>query len=255
MQRTIVVVPAYNEADRLREAAFVRACESEPGLSFLFVDDGSTDHTKERLLNLEREAPERFGVLALSHNRGKAEAVRQGLLRAFEDDPLIVGYFDADLATPLSEIPRMAALFENPSLQAVLGSRVALLGRKVHRSHLRHYLGRMFASSASLVLGLEVYDTQCGAKLFRNSEAVRRVFAGPFSVNWSFDVEILARLSVLSRTGIVAPPAECVVEFPLNEWRDVRGTKLTATDAGRAGLELFRVLARYRRGQSEPDWE
>jgi glycosyltransferase involved in cell wall biosynthesis len=254
MQRTVLVVPAYNEAARLDTNAFLRACASEPKLGFLFVDDGSTDDTDSLLRDLERSAPDRISVLQLTKNQGKAEAVRRGMSSAFGRDPAIVGYFDADLATPLGEASKMAALFENPNVQAVLGSRVALLGRQVIRSHARHYLGRVFASSASLVLGLSVYDTQCGAKLFRNTQAVRRVFASPFLVDWSFDVEVLARLSVLSEHGQVAPLDECVVEFPLDEWRDVRGTKLTAFGAGRAGLDLFRVLARYRRGRGEPDW-
>jgi len=254
MQRTVLVVPAYNEAARLDASAFLRACEALPALGLLFVDDGSTDDTLSLLRDLERSAPERISVLELPNNQGKAEAVRRGVSSAFEGNPAIVGYFDADLATPLGEASKMAALFDDPKVVAVLGSRVALLGRNVVRSHARHYLGRVFASSASLVLGLSVYDTQCGAKLFRNSEAVRHVFSTPFLVDWSFDVEILARLSVLSEHGQLAPLDQCVVEFPLDEWRDVRGTKLTAMSAGRAGLDLFRVLARYRRGRGEPDW-
>jgi glycosyltransferase involved in cell wall biosynthesis len=233
----------------------VRACESERQLSFLFVDDGSTDDTLSRLRDLERSAPQRLRVLHLAENQGKAEAVRRGMSSAFEHGPEIVGYLDADLATPLSEVREMARLFEASRVQAVLGSRVALLGRKVHRSQARHYLGRVFASGASLALGLDVYDTQCGAKLFRNTEALRRVFAAPFLVDWSFDVEILARLSVLAASGALPPLDECVVEFPLNEWRDVHGTKLTALAAARAGLDLVRVLARYRRGRARPDWE
>ena len=82
--------------------------------------------------------------------------------------PTIVGYFDADLATPVAELERLLAVIgKDPQLEAVLASRVALLGHSIQRKPTRHYLGRLYATAASLALGVAVYDTQCGAKLFR----------------------------------------------------------------------------------------
>jgi hypothetical protein len=156
-----------------------------------------------------------------------------------------VGYFDADLATPLSEIAPMAEFFEAPNVHLVMGSRVKLLGRNVSRSPLRHYLGRVFASSASLILGLDVYDTQCGAKILRNTASMRTLFEHPFSVTWTFDVELLARLSVLARRGEVPAPEQSVVEHPLSEWRDVSGSKLRPHAAVRAVAELVRLRRIY----------
>ena len=102
-------------------------------------------------------------------------------MRAFDADPDYIGYWDADLETPLEAIPALCELLDaRPDLEIVFGARVRLLGRAIARSALRHYLGRMFATAASMVLGLAVYDTQCGAKLFRASPAIRALFQEPF---------------------------------------------------------------------------
>lgn len=245
MQRSVVVIPCYNEADRLQSEALLQATQTWPMLSFVLVDDGSTDATGEHLASLRKQNPRAFDVVSLPKNQGKAEAVRQGMLRAFEHSPVLVGYFDADLATPLSEIAPMAEFFEAPKVQLVMGSRVKLLGRNVSRSPMRHYMGRVFASSASLILGLDVYDTQCGAKLLRNTPPMRTLFARPFSVTWTFDVELLARLSALARLGEIPAAEQSVVEHPLSEWRDVSGSKLRPHAAARAVAELVRLRRMY----------
>src|SRR5262249_42874774 len=157
------------------------------------------------LETLAARHPAQLSVLAFDRNRGKAEALRRGLLVAFERSPDLVGYLDADLATPISELEPMRALFADPDLHMVLGSRVALLGRDVQRSLIRHYVGRTFSTMASLVLHLDAYDTQCGAKVLRNSEVVRAVFQEEFTVTWTFDLEILVRLAAMVKKGRLLP--------------------------------------------------
>lgn len=246
MQETIVVVPCYNEVDRLDSDRFIEAGRAGLSLSFIFVDDGSTDGTRAILDRLAQREP-RMSVLGLNANRGKAEAVRRGMQLAFERSPALVAYFDADLATPLAELDAMRAMFaRDPELVLVLGSRVALLGRGIVRSPVRHYLGRVFATFASLALSLTVYDTQCGAKVFRNTPAVRSSFEEPFVTRWIFDVELLARLSVLADEGLLPPIERAAAEYPLKSWHDVSGSKLKAPAAFAAGWELARIWLRYR---------
>jgi glycosyltransferase involved in cell wall biosynthesis len=246
MSQAVIVVPCYNEASRLDARAFQQFAREDRRPRFLFVDDGSTDGTSEVLDGLRRSDPERFAVESLGVNVGKAEAVRRGLLRAFESAPEYVGYWDADLATPLDAIPTFCAVLDSrPDIDVVFGARVSLLGRSVRRDPLRHYLGRVFATAASLALGVGFYDTQCGAKLFRASSEIQTLFRSPFVSRWIFDVEIVARLAA-SRWGTGrAGVDEVVYEFPLHEWRDVAGSKVRPGDFVRALLELALIARRY----------
>jgi glycosyltransferase involved in cell wall biosynthesis len=248
MARAIVVVPCYNEARRLDTRIFQGFARQHREVQFLFVNDGSRDRTIELLEELRRTDPDCFMVCDLAENRGKAEAVRQGLLRAFASDPDYVAYWDADLATPLDAILTFSALLDSrPDIEMVFGARVSLLGRSVERSPVRHYLGRIFATAASLALGIGFYDTQCGAKLFRASHEMMGLFQSPFATRWIFDVELIARLIATRRGTNRAGVDRIVYEFPLHEWRDVAGSKVGARDFVRAFGELVAIAWKYRR--------
>jgi dolichyl-phosphate beta-glucosyltransferase len=123
-----------------------------------------------------------------------------------------------------------------------------LLGRAIERNPIRHYLGRMFATVASLVLDLAVYDTQCGAKLFRASAEAEALFAEPFLVNWTFDVELIARVQAHRLRAGLTSASDSIYELPLDEWHDVAGSKVHATDFLMALLEMGRIHAKYGRG-------
>jgi len=239
------VVPCYNEAARLDLDAFASLVDDEPAVTLLFVNDGSRDETEARLQELAARRPGRIEVLTLDRNQGKAEAVRQGLLRALAEGASIVGYFDADLATPIAEMRRLNALLAERDVDLLLGARVSMLGREIERHPSRHYLGRVFASAASFVLGLRVYDTQCGAKLFRRTAALEAALGQPFQSRWLFDVELMGRL--IGAPEGIAIDTRRILEEPLQRWRDVRGSKLHASDFVRAALELPRIAWDLRR--------
>jgi dolichyl-phosphate beta-glucosyltransferase len=242
---SVVVVPCFNEASRLPGEAFLACVADMPRVRFLFVDDGSRDGTAELLATLRSRAPHAIDVLVLPDNVGKAEAVRHGVLHALGGAPRFVGYWDADLATPLEELTRFIDVLERRAdVVLVMGARVALLGRDIRRSPLRHYLGRAFATAASWMLGLRVYDTQCGAKLLRADRVREGVFVKPFVTRWLLDIEILQRVRRLE--GLPRWPAavRCIHEQPLDSWRDVRGSKLSLRQMLRAGLDLVRLTVR-----------
>ncbi|MCC7474409.1 MAG: glycosyltransferase [Pirellulales bacterium] len=244
---TIVVVPCFNEARRLNVHAFIDFLPSHPETAALFVDDGSNDDTPQVFEWLRQQLPRQVLTLRLPENVGKAEAVRQGVLAAMHHEPRYVGYWDADLATPLQAIPRfIEVLSQRPEVGLVMGSRVALLGRQIRRTARRHMLGRLFATAASFVLRLPVYDTQCGAKMFRASEATAAIFQEPFRTRWIFDVEILARLIASHPPSTRTHAAELIYEYPLERWEDVAGSRLKSHDFLTAALDLGSIFWQLR---------
>jgi glycosyltransferase involved in cell wall biosynthesis len=234
---TIIVVPCYNEARRLRPAAFDQLLQ-DASLAVIFVDDGSTDGTTELILR-HFAGHEGVDVLTLAENVGKGEAVRRGLLDAIERGASIVAYLDADLASPLSELTRLLQRLDARADVAVaLGSRVRLLGHHIDRSASRHFQGRIFATAASLILGLSVYDTQCGLKAFRVTDALVDALSRPFKSRWVFDVELLGRL--VSGPHQLRPDE--FVEIPLLEWQDIGGSNLSMRSRARSLVDLVFVV-------------
>ena len=246
--RCTIVVPCYNEAHRLPAERFVEFLHREHEIGFLFVNDGSTDNTLEILETLQRVCGPSVEVLHKPVNAGKSEAVRDGMLRAIElGRGSFVGFWDADLATPLQAIPALLQkLIDHPQLQMVFGARIRLLGRQVNRRAVRHYLGRVFATVVSIVLRLPIYDTQCGAKIFRITPALSKVLGQPFTSRWVFDVELLARFIALDK-GDVQPLHDSIYEFPLDNWEDVAGSKVKPGDFLLAFIDTFRIYRKYLR--------
>jgi glycosyltransferase involved in cell wall biosynthesis len=245
--RVALVVPCYNEASRLDGRAFREARLEGHRLEIVFVDDGSRDGTRALLDAIRRERPDDVRLVAYDRNEGKAEAVRRGVLAALERSPDAVGYWDADLATPLRALGEFVAVLEHqPEVDIVLGSRVKLMGRSIERRMWRHYFGRIFATAASVTLDLPIYDTQCGAKVFRATPLLARIFEEPFQAGWIFDVEIIARFLSLDPRG-PEHVARSLYELPLRQWTDVRGSKLKAVDFARAAADLAWIWRRYSR--------
>lgn len=249
-QKIAIVVPCYNESRRFKGEDFLNFVRGHHEIVFLFVDDGSTDQTKAILTALVGQAQDQLLLTALPHNLGKAEAVRAGMLAAIGRQFGTIGYWDADQATPLAAIPALAAALKERGARAVFASRVRLLGREIERGHLRHYLGRAFATCVSLLLGLAVYDTQCGAKLFVNDPLLATVFQTPFVSRWIFDVEIIARYRQLGERSGTWASGRTIIEYPLEKWSDVAGSKLRERDFLKAALDLLRIGRHYGWRQS-----
>jgi len=151
-----IIVPCYNEGARLVSSSFLDFLRANPDQRLCFVNDGSNDNTAERLAEIAAGDPVRIRVLDLPVNVGKAEAVRRGVTAVLENGGVdYVAYWDADLATPLAELPAfLAVALESPNRGFICGSRICRMGAEITRHWWRHYFGRVFATAASVVLHL-----------------------------------------------------------------------------------------------------
>jgi dolichyl-phosphate beta-glucosyltransferase len=243
MSAVCLVIPCFNERNRLPPGPILEAVQRRAGLSICFVDDGSTDGTIDVLKALQAKAPAHIDIIRLERNSGKAEAVRRGILHITRSNEFaIVGYWDADLATPLDDLDNlMSALAGNPDCLLAMGARVKRLGSCIDRYWWRHITGRVFATFASLTLRLPVYDSQCGSKIFRR-DAAAILFRDPFLTQWLFDVEILARMRArLGAAGVL----HAVIEVPLKRWVDVGESKVRFTHLLRVPMDLLKIHLHY----------
>ena len=243
MARVCVIIPCYNEEQRIPLADFKKFADQHQEFDFCFVNDGSQDHTGKVLQQFAETQGGRFFFYDQQPNQGKAEAVRNGInhILSMQASYDVLGFLDADLATPLAELPDLLGVMQKyKQVQMVMGIRLKRLGANVQRKNTRHYMGRVFATVVSVAFDLPVYDSQCGAKLFTSGLA-SQIFKESFNSRWLFDVEMILRVRKVN-----ANYAELICEHPLNEWIEKGGSKIRFAHLLRMPRELFKIYRRYR---------
>ena len=241
MQKTCLVIPCYNEVNRLDIDEFLLFLNKSNHIYYLFVNDGSRDNTIKVLEKIKKNNPRRIKILNLLNNVGKAEAVRLGVLKAYSElDVEIIGFIDADLSTPFDQVEMLLSKFE-ASVFFVFGSRFQSLGTKIKRAKHRHFFGRIFATFASKIIGVKIYDTQCGAKFFKR-EVIKSIFEEPFLTKWIFDVELFMRLKLYNDM-----PIELIAEeVPIRKWEDIKGSKIKLLDFTNVPFSLLKIYFKYK---------
>lgn len=231
--KTVIIIPFYNEVERINLEKFHQIFNGFPQYNFLLVDDGSLDKTIDLLENFKSQFST-VEVLKLDKNVGKAEAIRSAVLSISNAN--FISYFDADLATPFSELDQLIQFsVQNSNYKMVMGARIKLIGNSVKRSLKRHYFGRIFATIVSqFVLKVAIYDTQCGAKVI-DYEIAKQIFEQPFISKWLFDVELLKRLQKNHNLK------EVVKEIPLESWEEIGNSKIKVGDFLRIPFQLFQI--------------
>ncbi len=228
--RLSVVIPAFNEEDRLpgtlaRIAAFLAAEDGWLPAEIVVADDGSTDRTIAVAEAFAAPPGVTLRVVRLPHNRGKGAAVRTGVL-ASEGEQVLVS--DADLATPIEELDTLASR----GVDLAVGSRGLRRELITRRQPLpRDVLGRVFNLAIRLLGLTTLSDTQCGFKLI-DGELARRLAAVQRLDSFAFDIELLARAE---RAGAR------IAEVPVR-WAHVEDSRVRALRHGSAMvLDALRV--------------
>ena len=236
-----VAIPAFNEAVRIGDTVAVTIAYLEkesPTSEVIVVNDGSTDSTGEVIRKVSA-VPSSVAIRLLENfpNRGKGAAVRTGLSSATK--PIGV-FFDADLSTPIDELPKIVEPIARGEVDIAFGSRA--LDRKLignRQPWRREQGGRVFNLVVRVATGLPFWDTQCGFKAFR-MEACRPIIESAKVIGFGFDVELLL---LAQRAGLR------LREIPVR-WNHVEGTKMRLfSDTLRMVLDLVTIRWNQLRGR------
>jgi dolichyl-phosphate beta-glucosyltransferase len=228
-----VVIPCFNEAARIGRTLRLTLDylqSASPESELIVINDGSTDATSAIARDVLTTAETENRLLENFPNRGKGAAVRTGLLAAQKPIGL---FFDADLSTPLSQIPKVIGPIANGDVDLAFGSRAldrSLIG--IRQPRRREYAGRVFNLLVRLSTGLPFWDTQCGFKAFR-LDVCRPLLEAARVQGFAFDVELLF---LAHRAGLR------LQEIPVR-WNHAEGSKV---DFIHDSLRMLREVIKLR---------
>ncbi|WP_276167525.1 response regulator [Zobellia alginiliquefaciens] len=238
-----VIIPCYNEEDRLSGPEFKSFAHKNLGYHLCFVNDGSTDKTLEVLHELRKGHESNISVYNCEKNGGKAEAVRQGILHMMQDEQLdYIGYLDADLSTDFRDFDDLVKTIEGSQFKIVSGSRISRMGANITKESARKIISMTINMIIQTILGMPFKDTQCGAKIM-DREIASTMFNKKFITKWLFDVEIFMRM----RKFYGKEEAKRIIcEQPLKRWIHADGSKLSMKDSVKIVGQLARIAVSYR---------
>ncbi len=226
--RLSLVIPAYNEADRL-STGLSRLLDGLPtdDTEILVIDDGSTDQTAKVAAEQLAHWPQ-YSVTSLARNSGKGAAVRAGVVRARGD---VIAFVDADMETDPRDLGELVRTLKNNDV--AVGSRTHESSTVNDRSSHRAMMTRTFGLVVAQIMHLPMGDTQCGFKAFKGSIA-KLLFHGSRVDRYAFDVEVL---NLAARLGLRTQ------EVPVR-WTEVDGSHIRPF---RDAVQMMADVARTRR--------
>jgi|TARA_R110000868_G_scaffold32516_5_gene118238 DNA-binding response OmpR family regulator len=238
-----VVIPCYNEEDRLSSDQFRNFAHQNLGYHLCFVNDGSTDNTMEVLEELRKGNESNISIYNCEKNGGKAEAVRQGIQFLMQDEQFdYLGYLDADLSTDFRDFDDLVKTIENSQFKIVSGSRISRMGANITKESARKIISKTINLIIQKILGMPFKDTQCGAKVM-NREIAATMFNKKFITKWLFDVEIFMRMR--KHYG-KKEATNMICEQPLKRWIHADGSKLSMKDSVKIIGQLAKIAVVYK---------
>ncbi|MGO4921257.1 response regulator [Maribacter spongiicola] len=238
-----VVIPCYNEEERLLGKEFRDFAHSNLGYHLCFVNDGSTDKTLEVLEELKKGNESNISIYDCEKNGGKAEAVRLGMLHLAKDPQLdYIGFLDADLSTDFRDFDDLVETLDNSEFKIVSGSRMSRMGADITKESARKVISMTINLIIRTILRMPFNDTQCGAKVMDRS-VVPLLFSKPFITKWLFDVEMFIRMrKYYGKTEA----KKLICEQPLKRWIHADGSKLSMKDSVKIVGQLAKIAFVYR---------
>lgn len=238
-----IVIPCYNEEERLLGEDFKAFATSNLGYHLCFVNDGSTDNTLDVLHDLQKGNETTISVYNCAKNGGKAEAVRLGVNHLLKDKQFdYIGFLDADLSTDFKDFEDLVKTIETTDFKIVSGSRIARMGADITKESARKIISITINKIIQTLLGMPFKDTQCGAKVM-DREIAQEMFKKKFITKWLFDVEIFMRM--LKFYG-KEKSIEAICEQPLKRWIHADGSKLSMKDSIKIVGQLALIGYKYR---------
>ncbi len=238
----VIVIPCFNEEYRIKTDCYSKFLKKYDKVFICFVNDGSTDNTIALLKRLKGDFPEQILIINSLKNKGKAFAIREGVLKCLHTFSFIkIAYLDADLSTSLEECVSVSKQVDIATNFA-FGSRIAKLDTTINRKLYRFLIGRYIATLISYQLGLKVYDTQCGCKVFERTLA-NKLFHENFISRWLFDVEIFHRLIALYGKNQLK---YMVKEVPLKSWSDTENSSVPFSYFFKLWIDLRNIRRTYK---------
>ncbi len=238
-----VVIPCYNEENRLSSALFQDFIDKNVGYHLCFVNDGSTDNTLEVLKKLRNGNEDTISIFDCEKNGGKAEAVRQGIQYLIANKEFeYIGYLDADLSTDFRDFDDLVKTIGNSNFKIVSGSRIARMGANIAKESARKIISKSINFIIQAILGMPFKDTQCGAKVM-DKEIASLMFQKKFITKWLFDVEIFMRMRKHYGKNDVK---KLICEQPLKRWVHVDDSKLSMKDSVKIVGQLGQIALHYK---------
>ena len=238
-----VVIPCYNEEERLLGDEFKAFVHKNLGYHLCFVNDGSKDNTLAVLEELRKGKEDYISIYDCEKNGGKAEAVRLGMLHlAAQNQYDYIGFLDADLSTNFDDFQDLVTTISTSKFQIVSGSRMSRMGADITKESARAIISKTINFIIRKTLGMEINDTQCGAKVM-TKELVENTFKFQFMTKWLFDVEIFMRMKKVYGSK---KAQELICEQPLKRWIHADGSKLSMKDSVKIVGQIGQIAIYYR---------
>jgi dolichyl-phosphate beta-glucosyltransferase len=241
MSALSIIIPCYNEEKRLPAEKITEFLAGKENIKFILINDGSIDKTQDLLEEIKKQHPSKVFIFFHDNKMGKAEAVRTGFMESIKDQQFSHhAFLDADLSISPGELFRLYQMLLSTEKKFIFGSRVKKIGSNIVRNELRHFYSRIIATIVGAIIRLNVYDTQCSAKIFQTG-LVPLIFNDKFKTRWLFDVEVICRIH--NHYGDLNAIGS---EEPVLEWIEKKGSKLRWYNFFGIVKEVF-VLRKYYR--------